>query len=574
MQATGLSFDDSWRVIAHLRNLQQHKAARPHNENEAAPAAVPVSEDALAKADTRDDEWLTYAGGWSGRRNKSASELTAATIRSLRLAWAYQLPTDPENSESNPLAVHGLVLVTTASDVVALSQRTGNVVWRYHREVSTAVKLCCDRPNRGLAAFDRFVYYSTLDAHLLALDVGTGRVAWEVIVADPEAGYSMTGAPLVADGKVIVGVGGGEFGARGFVDAYDPGSGKRLWRFYTVPAPGEPGSESWPADVGLRGGGATWVPGAYDPELHLLYWGVGNPAPDFAPDARPGDNHYTCSVIALDVRDGKLKWSYQFTPNDGHDWDSAQQPVLVDASWDGQPRTLLLWANRNGFFYVLDRSTGEFLRATAFVKQSWNDGFGPDGRPRIRPRSAPTPEGTIVYPSVGGATNWWPPTYSDRLGLLYVPTRSMGSIYFRDRELTNENGFTGGRGLPVPSEQPEHSVVALELRTGAVRWTAPLPNVERSWPWMGGLLGIDDKLVIGGYGTELVALDAVTGGRLWERNLGAAIASSPIVFRLDGDLRLAVIAGSVLFVFDLGEHHGGAERKISGRDRVRDSSAP
>jgi len=550
MRATGLSFADTWRVIAHVRSLQ-HGAANHTPERPGATAGVvPVSAEEIAGADTTDDTWLAYAGGWSGRRNKDVPELTAATVRELNLVWAHQLSADPTTSQTTPIAVRGLLLLTTVNGVTALSQRTGEVRWRFYREPSTGVSLCCGRTNRGVAVLGSRVYYPTLDAHLIALDLATGKVVWDVVVADYLEGYSMSGAPLVAGGKVIVGVGGSEFGVRGFLDAYDPNSGERLWRFHTLAAPGTPGGESWPDDAALRGGGGTWVTGAYDPDLGLVFWGTGNPAPDFAPEVRPGDNLYTCSVIALDVRNGRLKWSYQFTPNDSHDWDAAQQPVLVETHWNGKLRKLLLMANRNGFFYVLDRVTGEFLRATPYVRQTWNDGFDSLGRPKVRLGTAPTPGGTVVYPSVTGATNWWSPAYSDSLGLLFVPTRDMGSIYFREPRLTDASGqYTGGRAVPVPSDLPDNSVTALDVQTGLVRWRANLSHVR--WSWIGGLLAIGGRLVIGGHGPELFAYDAATGKQVWSRNLGATIASPPIVFRAQGKPRLAAIAGTVLFVFEL-----------------------
>lgn len=555
MRSVGLSFDDTWRVIAQIRALQRNGGGSTGIAAGDSPRAIaPVTDEDLASADRRDDEWLTYAGGWRAHRNKDTPELTAASFRGLRLAWAYQLRSDPAESQSTPIATRGLLIVTSAEEVIALNQLHGDVAWRFHRELPRELKLCCLRANRGVAVYGQTVFVGTLDAHLLALDIGSGRVLWDVQVASPREGASITGAPLVADGRVIIGISGSEFGARGFIDAYDPASGKRLWRFYTIPAAGEPGGESWTVRTGARGGGGgAWVTGAFDPDRKLLYWGVGNPSPAYAPDARPGNNLYTCSVVALDVRTGTLRWHYQFTPNDSHDWDAGQTPILTDESWNGTRRPLILWANKNGFFYVLDRQTGEFLRATPFAKQTWNDGFDAAGRPRPRAAATPTEKGVLVYPGNAGATNWWPASYSERLGLLFVPVWEGGGWYFRDPELDRSDGlFAGGRVLPVPGERAEHAIVALDVATGSIRWRAPLltlPHGAKS----GGLLSIGDRLVLGSEESSLVVLDARTGQRVWQQNLGADIGGAPVVFRVDGQPHLAVTAGSELFAFDLAQ---------------------
>lgn len=569
MRPTGLTFPETWKVIAYLRNLQ-------HQRQQVAEAALrtrlaPLTTDEIAAAGMRDDDWAVYGGDWSGRRHKEVPEFTAGSIPRLALSWALQINPDPVNSQSTPIAVRGLVLVTSVMGVIAASQETGDVVWRFFRDPGAEVLLCCGRANRGVAVYGNLVFYPTLDAHLIALDLSTGRVVWDVTVAQADKGYSMSGAPLVADGKVIVGVGGGEFAIRGFVDAYDPATGTRLWRFHTVPLPGEPGGETWPTGRAARGGGSTWVTGAYDPKLRLLYWGVGNPSPDFAPDLRPGDNLHTESVVALDIESGTLRWSYQFTPNDSHDWDATQQPVLVDALWEGTPRQLLLWANRNGFFYVLDRVTGTFLRGTPFVRQNWNDGFDADGRPRVRPGMAPSPgSGTVVYPSVGGATTWWPPAFSPELDLFFVPARDMGSVYFREEKVVDGAGqVVGGRAVPVGTELPENAVLALDLHTGQVRWRARLSEVRRAW--MGGLLSVGDRLVVGGYGPYLFIYDARTGTQLWARNLGATIAAPPVVFRVAGAPRLGVMAGSVFYVFELAD---AAQKQRPSDGRPHDFGGP
>ncbi len=543
MQPAGLAFDDAWRVVGYLRRI-----GRTADEAPSRPPMAPVTEADIAGADTTTSEWRTYTGGWSGRRNRDVPGLTASSVRRLQLAWAYQLPNDPPVSQSVPIVARGLLIVTGTLDVIALDAEDGSLAWRFHRDLPVDVKLCCSRANRGVAVYGDLVFVGTLDAHLIALDLATGRVRWDVTVADAAQGYSITSAPFPVAGKLVTGISGGEFAARGFLDAYDPATGRRLWRHYTVPADGESGRESWPAGF-TPGGGPTWVPGAYDAATRTLFWGVGNPSPDFAAELRPGSNLHTNSVIALDVETGRLKWTYQFTPNDSHDWDSAQTPILVDAVWEGRPRALLVWPNRNAFLYVLDRNTGEFLRATPYARQTWNDGFDAQGRPAIRASSLPSPQGTIVYPGVGGAINWWPSSFSDRLGLVFATIREDGSLFFRDPELTGESGqYLGGRTQPIPGEGRPMSTIAVDVATGRIRWRTPPP--EHRVTAMGGTTAIGDRLVLAGQSTTLFALDARTGERLWQAGLGGPVQGAPVVWRGKLGARIAVTAGTVLYVLE------------------------
>src|SRR5215813_10352566 len=304
---------------------------------------------------------------------------------------------------------------------------------RVRRNVSPLVKtIGFGRSNRGVAILDDTVYVGTLDCYLVALDAKTGAVRWETKVENNATGHSITAAPLAIDGKIIVGISGGEAGIRGFLDAYDAKTGKLAWRCWTIPGPGEPGRETWSGDSWKTGSGSTWVTGSYDPELNLLYWGTGNPGPDWNGDARLGDNLYSCSVIALDADTGKLKWHYQFSPHNEFDWDSVQVPVLADMDWQGRPRKVMLWANRNGMTYVLDRTNGQFLKGGPFVKVNWATGFDVEGRPQLAPGILPTKEGTLVYPGNQGGTNWYNPSYSPRTGLFYIPTwENSSSVYFK-----------------------------------------------------------------------------------------------------------------------------------------------
>ena len=315
--------------------------------------------------------------------------------------------------QSSPLVVDGIMYLTQRpNDVLALDAETGRVFWQYRYNNSADQRVCCGANNRGLAIHGDTLFMGTLDAHLVAIDARNGQPLWKTMVADSKLAYSVTMAPLVIKDLVLVGTGGGEYGIRGFIAAYDVHTGKEVWRFNAIPAPGEPGSETWQGDDWEHGGASVWVTGSYDPELNLTYWGIGNPGPDWNPDQRPGDNLYSDSVVALDADTGELKWHFQFTPNDAYDYDAVQIPVLVDLEWRGEPRKLMLWANRNGFFYVLDRSTGEFLQGTPFVKVNWASGLDANGRPI----QTPQPPGAPTWPGNQGGTNWYSPSFSPRTG--------------------------------------------------------------------------------------------------------------------------------------------------------------
>src|SRR5438094_2031067 len=334
--------------------------------------------------------------------------------------------------EATPLVVDGVMYTTQPGLVVALDARTGRQIWRYARSQKVRSPYEINPFNRGAAILGNRLFVGTLDAALVALDIGTGLPLWETQVADPMLGYSLTSAPLVVKDKVIVGITGGEFGARGFLDAYDAATGRRLWRWYAVPGPGEFGNDTWKGDSWQRGGSPMWLTGSYDPELNLVYWTVGNPGPQIDRSTRGDlDNLFSDSVVAIDPDTGQRKWHYQFTPNDGHDWDSCKAVVLVHRDWHGQGRKLLLHADRNGMFYVLDRTTGKLLSGTPFVRQTWNTGFDESGQPKVVPRSQSSPDGSIdVFPGSGGATNLQSPSYSPDTGWMYVAYADFGSRFF------------------------------------------------------------------------------------------------------------------------------------------------
>ena len=388
---------------------------------------------------------------------------------------------------------------------------------------------------------------ATLDAHLVALDRKTGNLIWDVELIDYKLGYSCTLAPLVVKDKVIVGVSGGEYGVRGFLDAYDAQTGERSWRFWTIPSPGQPGSETWSGDSWKTGGAPTWMTGTYDPDLDLLYWCTGNPAMAFSGENRLGDNLYSDSVLALNPDNGDLRWHFQFTPHDLHDWDANEVPVLLDLELEGKKRKLLVQANRNGFYYVLDRVNGEFLLARPFTRVSWASGVGPDGRPQVLPDTDPTEEGNYVCPGVGGGANWMAPAFNPSTGLLYVVIREECSIYYTSEQEFHVAHFSMGSTFQIPDEDTWGGVHALDPLTGKSKWE--LKFHSPSW---GGILSTTGSLLfVGDMEGYFMALDAGTGKVLWRLQLGGPIITAPITYLVDGNQQVAVAAGSSLYTFSL-----------------------
>jgi alcohol dehydrogenase (cytochrome c) len=497
-------------------------------------------------AQDRSGEWPMYSGSYRAERFSSLKEITPSNVSRLRPVWVYQ-PPGTGSLETTPVVVNGLMYVTAGPTMVqALDLRSGKSIWEWTRPIGQSVlNLGFPRVNRGVAVLDSTVYVGTLDGYLVALDAKAGVERWSVHVGENPLGHSITAAPLVVDNKVIVGVSGGEAGIRGFLDAYDAKSGKQLWRFYTVPSPGEPGSQSWQGDSWVHGGGATWLTGAYDPQLKLLYWGTGNPGPDWNGDSRKGDNLYTSSLVAIDIETGKARWHFQFTPHDVHDWDANQIPVLVDAEINGRPRQLVVQANRNAFFYVLDRKTGEYLLGAPYAKQTWAKGLDEKGRPILVPDMDPSEKGTLVYPSLQGSTNWASPSYSPLTGYLYVPVREMGSIYFKTPvEYKPGTYYTGGSEKRL-DEESWGAVRAIDVKTGKKVWDFELPSP----PWA-GVLSTAGGLVFGGSNEgNFYALDASTGKPLWQFQTGGQIRSGPMSFAVGGRQQIAVAGGHALFVF-------------------------
>ncbi len=513
----------------------------------------------LLKADAEPQNWLTYSGSYKGWRYSSLDQVNRENVRNLKLAWVSQMATT-HRIEATPLVVDGVMYVSgPQSDVLALDAATGRPFWHYRKSLPSKVNVCCDTVNRGVAVLDDRVFVGTLDAHLVALSAKTGSVLWDVEVADYREGYSITGAPLVLKNMVITGISGGEYGIRGFLEAYDTRTGKRCWKFNTIPGPEEKGHETWSGDAWEHGGGPTWVTGSYDPELNLIIWGTGNPSPDWNADVRPGDNLYTDSAVALDADTGKLKWHFQFIPHDSNDWDATQIPVLVDGEWRGRSRKLIYWAHRGGFFYVLDRETGEFLSGKPFVKQTWATGLDERGRPMRIPGTTPTEKGVYVWPGVQGGTNWYSPSYDPKTGFFYLTTWE------------NKGFYQKGEAKYVPGMRYPGSIPKIDLEDdpgfGAIRALNPT-TAEKVWeyklqtkPWS-GVLSTAGGLVFGASGgwisrdrenmeAYFFALDAASGRELWRINLGGTMSTSPITYLANGKQMVTMSAGDALFTFAL-----------------------
>jgi len=540
-----------WQLVDYIKSLRAGEVGTVANQ----PVDVPFSK--LLNAASDSTGWYTYSGDYQSHRFSRLSMINARNVAHLRVAWQYQSAAMERVFESSPVVVNGVLYYTEPpATVVAIDAIDGSTRWRYARLVPDAVPLCCGSINRGVAILDSLLFVGTLDAHLVALSARSGRVIWDREVADWREGYSITGAPLAIGGKVVTGVAGGEYGVRGFLAAFDAATGRRQWQFWTVPSPGEKGSESWLKDSWKHGGAPTWLTGSYDPALNLLYWGVGNPAPNFNGDGRDGDNLYSNSVVAIDADSGKLRWHFQFTPHDEHDWDAVQIPVLFDATYGGTKRSLMGWANRNAFFYLLDRKTGEFLLARPFAKQSWADSIDSKGRPHVRLDSRPTHDGALVSPGVAGATNWWSPSYSPRTGLLYVPTLEESSVVFREAPHYRQGEMYMG-SVSQPSNEAGTSVTAIDPLTGAIKWHHTFePRSE--WHRIGGILSLGGDLLFVGNGSVLHALDARTGSELWRFNTGGQIAAAPITYFANGRQYLAIAAGRALLAFALDERPGNS----------------
>ena len=495
--------------------------------------------------------WLTFGGGLDNHRHSPLTEITPGNVDQLLPRWTFQTGTVGE-FETTPLLRDNVLYVTGPSNLAwAIDARSGRQIWRYRRELPSGLTACCGLVNRGFGMLGDKLYLATLDAHVIALDMRTGAVAWDATMGDFSSGYAATIAPIIAKNKVITAVAGGEYGIRGFIDAYDATTGKRAWRFYTVPASGEPGNDTWAGDSWKVGGAGVWVTGAYDPELNLLYYGIGNPGPDYHSESRKGDNLYSNSLVALDADTGALRWHYQFTPHDLHDWDATEVPVLADLTIDGQPRKVVMFANRNGFFYTLDRTNGKIIMARPFVTTTWAKEIGPDGRPVLLPGHVPDEKGSLTCPDLVGGTNFWQPSFDPRTQTFFVNAREVCMIYYAWKpEYKAGERFTGGAGQRVRAgDNPAY---------GALRALNPVTG-ERKWefrymdPSTSGLLTTASGLVFSGDADGyLLALDSGSGKLLWRYQMGSNMhGTSPITYMVDGRQHLLVPAGTTLTAWAL-----------------------
>ena len=497
------------------------------------------------------NDWPSYNGDYSGRRFTGLTQVTPANASQLQAQWVFH----SHNAgvlEATPLVVDGVMYMTGSNDAYAIDATTGKVLWHHARAVTQGlIDDASGHINRGVAILGTSVYMQTDNAHLLCLDARSGNLLWDVSYAPGNKNYGATSAPLVVKDKVLVGTSGGDDGVRGFVAAFDAKTGKEAWRFWTIPAPGDPGSETWPkGTVYQHGGGTTWMPGTYDPELNTIYWGTSNPSPDFDGSAREGDNLYTNCVLALDPDTGKLKWRFQFTPHDLNDYDATETPVLVNRIYKGKPRKLLIEANRNGFIYVLDRMTGEFLRATQFAQTlNWAKGIDSKGRP-IRTDLIPNAEGTRMCPSYAGGTNWYSPTYNEHTGMFYFISLDDCSVFKAKTEDFEEGRAYYSTGAAhLPTEHNKKYLNAYDMAKDKFVWRYAQTGDTHSFA--GAMSTATGLVAFGNDAEEFEVVDGISGDSLWHFNLGQHVHASPMSYAVDGVQYFAIAAGSDLFTFAL-----------------------
>ena len=495
--------------------------------------------------------WLTYGGDYASQRYSPLTQITPANVNRLVPQWTFQTGTTGA-FQTTPLLIDGVLYVTGFNNNAwAVDARSGRQIWRYRRDIPSDLHNCCGAVNRGFAVLGDRLFMTTIDAHLVALDMKTGSLLYDVELADYKVGYSATVAPLAVKDKIIIGIAGAEFGIRGFIDAYDPLTGKRDWRFWTVAGPGDPGFSSWPqnSDAYKRGGGSIWVTGSYDPEQNLVFFGTGNPGPDYYSQNREGDNLYTASLVALDADTGKAKWHYQFTPHDVHDWDSTQVPVLADLPINGQTRKVVMFANRNGFFYTIDRVTGKIIVAKPFVETTWAKEIGPTGRPVLLPGNIPDENGTKTCPDLGGGTNYMSPSYDPSTRTFFVTARETCATYYSWEQPFQPGVQWESGATQRPRGQVNFGALrAIDPATGERKWEFRYPTVSSS-----GVLSTASGLVFNADGDgNILAFDSRTGKNLWHYQTGSGIrATAGTTYMLDGKQYLLVPSGSTLVAFAL-----------------------
>jgi acido-empty-quinoprotein group A len=483
-------------------------------------------------------DWPTFNGDYSGKRFSALSQINQSNVQKLTLAWVLQ--PHSVGIKSMPLEVNGILYLTTPDNVWAADARTGRVIWHYYRE-STGDHI----GQRGVGMYGDWLYFETPDCHLISLNAKDGSVRWNIELADPKLGYFATMAPLIIRNHVIVGVSGDVTDIPGFLESVDPNTGQTQWKWWTEPKPGETGSETWPqrTDAISHGGGMTWMTGTYDPDLNQLYWGTGNPNPVLNGAVRKGENLYTCSIVALNPDTGKLLWHFQPSPHDTHDWDAVQTPIVFDDEYQGVHRKLLAQASRNGYFFVLDRTTGEHILTAPFIATDWAEGIDQRGEPIPNPQKEPKPDGVLVSPGSDGATNWLAPSFDPNTGLFYVSARRLWSIFYMTAEGKPEGWAGRDRNLWADS-----TLEAIDYKTGKIGWKHEIGNGEGS----AGILTTAGNLMFTGDNSgNLLALDPQTGKTLWHVNLGERMEGAPSTYELDGRQYLLTPSGGLIFAWTL-----------------------
>jgi alcohol dehydrogenase (cytochrome c) len=532
-----------WQAAALIAAI----GAIPLMAQQGEPGNAPITLQQLRDGLKDPSRWLMYGGDYSAKRFSPLTQITPQNVSKMTPQWTFQTDTLGK-FEATPLVIDGVIYVTGPEDIGwAIDARTGRQIWRYRRDVMQGVIACCGRVNRGFAVLGDRLFKTTLDAHTVAINIKTGAVIWDATLEDYKKAYSATAAPLIVKDKVVVGMMGGEYGVRGFIDAYDAQTGKRAWRFYTTAGPDDPGHNTWQgpdAKAWEKGGATTWKTGAYDPELNLIYWGTGNAGPDYDGSVREGDNLYAASVVAIDADTGKLKWHYQFTPHDVWDWDATQQPVLADVTIGGQPRKVMLFANRNGFFYVLDRATGKVILAKPYIETTWAKEIGPDGRPVVLTNQQPSENGTRVCPDPTGGTNWMAPSFDPSQNLMFVTAReACGTFYTWTDEYNPGERYTGG-GVQRTGEKNYSALRAIDVTTGERKWE--LPYASQSWA---GVMSTASGLVFAGSSGNFMAIDSKTGKSLWRYQMGAPLYTAAVTYMVDGRQYVLMGAGTSITAF-------------------------
>lgn len=508
-------------------------------------AHAQVTFDRLLNAAKEPQNWMTYSGNYSGQRFSTLDHINTKNAHQIVAKWVYQTGATGK-WEATPLVVDGILYATAQDDrAFALDARSGRPLWIYQRQLPGDIRPCCGRVNRGMAILGEKVFFATLDAHLIALDTKTGAVRWDATAADYRTGHSFTAAPLVVKNLVIIGVSGGEYGIRGFIDAYDADSGQRKWRFYTVPGPGETGHNSWEGNSWKVGGAPAWSTGTYDAATNQIFWPTGNPSPSNRGQGRAGDNLFSNSLLALNADTGNLNWYFQFTKHDEHDWDATQVPVMIDSG----EKHLIAQANRNGFFYILDRTNGKLISATAYGKQTWSDSKDAEGRPLAKKEAAPTLEGHTVCPGALGTTNYMPPTYDPQSGLFYVTSRDQCDIFSTaPQPYEAGHAFYGSAYFPSEEARPYLGFLkAIDPTTGETKL-----KFQHTSPTWSGVLSTAGGLVFSGDAEgNFIAFDSATLRPLWHFQMGGAVYAAPMAFAIDGKEYIAIAAGSALYTFGL-----------------------